>query len=241
MLLSWFALQSSLCGDKWLVTRSLNPLSSGNASDRFDLTLAFFVSSSITLLSLPSLPQKDIIRQPSEDEIIKLAPPPKKAWGGNRKHWSLHLGFFAPTNWPTPPLPRLSRNDTKNNPPTTQNQSDRRDAAASRAEGRWEKQTGGEEIWRWEKQCRSVRREPKIWVGQVRVSATCELFDLWCCVYATVCNVCERVYVCVYAACKANLSLLKHPRLHRSRLLDFSFQYSGQGKATVATLWTIKM
>lgn len=110
----------------------------------------------------------------------------------------------------------------KNNPPTTQNQSDRRDAAASIAEGRRENQTGGEEIWRWEKQCRSVRREPKIWVGQVRVSATCELFDLWCCVYATVFNVCECVYVCVYAACKANLSPLKHPRLHRSRLLDFS-------------------
>lgn len=145
---------------------------------------------------------------------------------------------LRPTDQP-PPLPCLSRNDTKkNNPPTTQNQSDRRDAAASRAEGRRENQTGGEEIWRWEKQRRSVRREPKIWVGQVRVSATCEL---WCCVYATVCNVCERVYVCVYAACNANLSPLKHPRLHRSRLLDFSFRYSGQGKATVATLFTIEM
>lgn len=86
----------------------------------------------------------------------------------------------------------------KNNPPTTQNQSDPRDAAASRAEGRREKQTGGEEIWRWEKQSRSVRREPKIWVSQVRVSATCELFDLWCCVYATVCNVLwARVCLCV--------------------------------------------
>lgn len=148
---------------------------------------------------------------------------------------------LRPTDQPRRSHAFRAMTQKKKKPPTTQNQSDRRDAAASRAEGRREKQTGGEEIWRWEKQCRSVRREPKIWVGQVRVSATCELFDLWCCVYATVCNVCECVYVCVYAACKANLSLLKHPRLHRSRLLDFSFRYSGQGKATVATLRTIEM
>lgn len=34
------------------------------------------------LTRIPSAKKyKDIIRQPSEDEIIKLAPPPKKAWG----------------------------------------------------------------------------------------------------------------------------------------------------------------
>lgn len=49
----------------------------------------------------PRLHCKDIIRQPSEDEIIKLAPPPKKAWGCGRQHWYLHLDFFTPINWLT--------------------------------------------------------------------------------------------------------------------------------------------
>lgn len=113
MLLSWFILQSSLCWDKGLVTPLLrSSLLRKCFRQIWSHTSCCFVSSNITFLSLPSLPYKDIIRQPSEDEIIKLAPPPKKAWGGNRKHWSLHLGFFAPTNRPTPLLPHLSRNDT---------------------------------------------------------------------------------------------------------------------------------
>lgn len=104
--MSWFVLQSSLCGDKWLVTPILkSSLLRNHFRQIWSYSFCLFVSSSITFLSLPSLPQKDIIRQPSEDEIIKLAPPPKKAWGGNPKHWSLHLGFFAPTNWPTPAAP----------------------------------------------------------------------------------------------------------------------------------------
>ena len=56
--------------------------------------------------SLPFLPtppsssippgNEDIIRQPSEDEIIKLAPPPKKVWGQYSRPWSLHLDLTTP-------------------------------------------------------------------------------------------------------------------------------------------------
>lgn len=133
----------------------------------FDFSLSLFFQ---------SLPLKDIIRQPSEDEIIKLAPPPKKAWGCNPQPWSLHLDFFTPINWPTvsnqplryptsPPThlthayththarvpPSVTQNHTGSH--LQSNQSDRSDAASSRAEGRrgGKKKKKGhkkKEIWR---------------------------------------------------------------------------------------------
>ncbi|KAK1890430.1 Astrocytic phosphoprotein PEA-15 [Dissostichus eleginoides] len=44
----------------------------------FGENVSYDFSFSFSTLFFQPLPQKDIIRQPSEDEIIKLAPPPKK-------------------------------------------------------------------------------------------------------------------------------------------------------------------
>lgn len=62
----------------------------------------------IIYIYLPSLfCDLDIIRQPSEDEIIKLAPPPKKAWGQSSVlliPWNFIMAAIITKQRP-PPLP----------------------------------------------------------------------------------------------------------------------------------------
>lgn len=64
--------------------------------DQVSYDYPFFLSTLFFQHPTPPLWNKDIIRQPSEDEIIKLAPPPKKAWGLEVQPWSWHLDFFTP-------------------------------------------------------------------------------------------------------------------------------------------------
>lgn len=65
------------------------------------------------LTRIPSAKKyKDIIRQPSEDEIIKLAPPPKKVWGLHL--WPLHFDPWH-SNHLDPPPPPASPSSTNTN------------------------------------------------------------------------------------------------------------------------------